>query len=218
MDPRVFEYCDVPPPFAAGNSPFHIKGQFYIQQLRALDRLDPGGAAVTRARLPPDLREFCEQRFLSAGWYDVLPLVRLAMFEAECRGEDCRELTRRQAERAAEHGMRGVYKRFIPLVLPQTVAMGWFGSRMVAGISQFYDFAPATVSEPSDSHTLTLERDGMPLCMLEWWSINATNYALTVLRLAGVKDLRGEYSYTTSPASGPVALGRVAISIRRPKK
>jgi hypothetical protein len=206
---RTFEHCDVPPPQPAGKSPFHIKGQFYIQAMRALDR-----SRADRARMPTDLRDFCAQRFLASSWYDALPLVRIAMFEADHRGQDVRELTREQAERAAEHGLRGVYKLFVPLFMPQTVVMRTLGARMVAAIGQFYDFAPAKVIEPSDSHTLTIERADVPLCMLEWWSINATHYALTALKIAGVKDVRGEYAYS----AGDSGLGRVVISIRRAKR
>ena len=66
---RVFEYCDAPLPFPPGQSPFHIKGQFYIQTMRALQRIDKPLVAL----LPDDLRAFCSQEFLASQWYDVLP-------------------------------------------------------------------------------------------------------------------------------------------------
>src|SRR5262249_54364062 len=77
--PRVFEFCDVPPPFAPGQSPFHIKGQFYLQAMRALQRV----GKPLEELLPQDLRAFCSQEFLASQWYDVLPFPRLAMIEAD---------------------------------------------------------------------------------------------------------------------------------------
>jgi hypothetical protein len=210
-DPRVFEYCDAPPPFAPGKSPFHIKGQFYIQAMRALQRLDKPLAAL----LPEELQAFCSQEFLASQWYDVLPFPRLAMIEAGARECDVRELTRQQAHRAAEHGLKGVYRLFLPLVLPQDFALRTIGARMVSAIKQFYDFGPAAVVEPSDSHTLTIERQDVPLCMIEWWSINATGYAERALMLAGLKEPRLAYRYEKTGLSHAVPVGRVVITIER---
>jgi hypothetical protein len=210
-DPRVFEYCDAPPPFPPGQSPFHIKGQFYIQAMRALQRIDKPLDAL----LPEDLRAFCSQVFLASQWYDVLPFPRLAMIEAGARDCDVRELTRQQAHRAAEHGLKGVYRLFLPLVVPQQIAMRSLGTRMVSAIKQFYDFGPAAVIEPSGSHTLTIERCEVPLCMIEWWSINATGYAEKALTLAGVKQPTLTYRYEETGLAHGVGIGRVVIAIER---
>jgi hypothetical protein len=210
-DPRVFEYCETPPPFLPGTSPFHIKGQFYIQAMRALSRLE----RPLDGLLPEDLKAFCAQEFLASQWYDVLPFPRLAMIEAAARACDVRDLTRRQAHRAAEHGLRGVYRFFLPLVLPQDFALRSLGARMVSAIKQFYDFGPAAVIEPSDSHTLTIERRDVPLCMIEWWSINASGYAEKALALCGVKELTLSYRYEESGVAHALRVGRVVISISR---
>jgi hypothetical protein len=210
-DPRVFEYCETPPPFAPGESPFHIKGQFYIQAMRALARLD----TPVEALLPDDLRAFCGQHFLASQWYDVLPFPRLAMIEAGARNCDVRDLTRQQAHRAAEHGLKGVYRLFLPLVLPQDIALRGLGGRMVSAIKQFYDFGPAAVVEPTDSQTLTIERREVPLCMIEWWSINAAGYAERALVLAGLKPPALEYRYAQTGTIDAVPVGRVVITVHR---
>lgn len=211
-EPRVFEYCDGPLPFPPGQSPFHIKGQFYLQAMRALQRCDK----PLEALLPDDLRTFCTQEFLASQWYDVLPFPRLAMIEAGARGEgDVREFTRQQAHRAAEHGLKGVYRLFLPLVLPQGFALRSLGARMVRAIQQFYDFGPAAMVEPSGPHTLTIERRDVPLCMIEWWSINATGYAEKALILAGVKQPSLTYRYEETGGAHGVPLGCVVITIER---
>jgi hypothetical protein len=143
-DARVFEYSHEPLPFPPGQSPFHIKGQFYIQQMRALKRLERQGFGPVTDMLPADL-----------------------------------------------------------------------GARMVRAIAQFYDFAPAAVIPPSDSHILTVERAEVPLCMIEWFSINARGYAESALQIAGVPNIASEHSYAPTGESHGVPVGRVVMTIQR---
>jgi hypothetical protein len=160
-DPRVFEYCDAPLPLPLGQSPFHIKGQFYIHQfyiqtMRVLQQIDKPLDALLPGR-PPRLLQPGVSR---VAVYDVLPFPRLAMIEADARGGcDVREFTRQQAHRAAEH----IYRLFLPLLLPRGVALRSLGARMVSAIKKFHDFGPAAVVEPSGPHTLTVERREVPL-------------------------------------------------------
>jgi hypothetical protein len=205
---KPFEYCAGPPPVEFGKSPFHIKGQFYLQALRALER-------VPNVRLSPELRAFTAQKFLASGWYDVLPFPWLEMAQAEALGKDVREVTREQAHRAAQHALRGVYRLFVPLLLPQSIAMRTLGERMCSGIGQFYDFAPAKMIDPSDSHNLTIERIGVPMCIAEWYAINASNFMEVGLGLAGVKKLSVSYEYRESGSAHGIAVGRVVIRIKR---
>ncbi len=164
--------------------------------------------------LPEDLRAFCAQEFLASQWYDVLPFPRLAMIEAGARGVDVRALTREQAQRAAEHGLKGIYRLFLPVV-PQGMALRSLGARMVSAIKQFYDFGPAAVVEPSGSHVLTVERRDVPLVMIEWWSVNAVGYAEKALLLAGVDAPRLAFRYEETGADRGVRVGRVVITIER---
>ena len=74
---------------------------------------------------------------------------------------------------------------------------------------------PAAEIEPSGPHTLTIERRDVPLCMIEWWSINATGYAEKALILAGVKQPTLTYRYEETGVAHGVPLGRVVITIDR---
>lgn len=138
------------------------------------------------------------------------------MIEADAHGGgDVREFTRQQAQLAAEHGLKGIYRLFLPRVLPQGVALPTLGARMVSAIKQFYDFGPAAVIGPSGPHTLTIERREVPLCMIEWWSINATGYAEKAPMLAGVKEPTLTYRHEETGVSHAVPLGRVILTINR---
>jgi hypothetical protein len=137
------------------------------------------------------------------------------MIEAALLKRDVRELTFEQAQSAARHGVKSVYKLLIPLFLPKTVALRTLGARMVRAIAQFYDFAPAAVIPPSDSHLLTVERAEVPLCMIEWFSINARGYAESALQIAGVPNIASEHSYAPTGESHGVPVGRVVITIQR---
>jgi hypothetical protein len=160
-DPRVFEYCDAPLPFPPGQSPFHIKGQFYIQAMRALQQLGKPLDALYPTTSAPSAT-----RFLASQWYDVL-FFRLAMIEADARGSRDVWFTRQQAYRAAEHGLgdiqallAGAWQKW-PCAVS---ARAWYrpsSSSMISGRRRSSPLA----------YTLTIERRDVPLCMIEWWSI-----------------------------------------------
>src|SRR6185503_16213809 len=104
-----FKYCDEPLPFPPGESPFHIKGEFYRQLCEWISFHDArcqGG--VTRVLEREGLRAFAGQAFLSSAFYDILPLPRIVMAVAEARGRDVRELASAMGKGAVEGQMKGV--------------------------------------------------------------------------------------------------------------
>lgn len=63
-------------PFAAGSSPFRLKGIVYRAHCEYAAAFIPGGERAVNAMLTrSDLRAFFEQRFLASSWYDALPIV-----------------------------------------------------------------------------------------------------------------------------------------------
>jgi hypothetical protein len=178
-----FKYCEDPLPFPPGQSPFHIKGEFYRQMgewLAFHDGKCEGG--VTRALERAGLTAFAGQAFLASSYYDVLPLPRMVMAVAEARGKDVRDLTANMAKGAVEGQMKGVYAAFLSKLTPES-----FCQRFPQVVQYFYDFGSLAVT-PTESGAALL-RSGLPQCISEWWCLATAPFIEIPLRAAGAPDV-----------------------------
>lgn len=205
---RRFAYCDQPLPYPAGESPFHIKGEFYRQQSESIAHHDArSGGALRRILAREGLAEFASQQFLSSAMYDVLPLPRIVMAIAEARGRDVRELAGTMGRAAVEGQMRGVYSRFLTRLSTET-----FGQRFDQVIKHFYDFGPVTIEpEPSGAR---LVRSGMPLCIAEWWSLVTVPFVVIPLTASGARDVAVEWRIEPRGLDRGVPMGDVRWEVR----
>ena len=178
-----FKYCDEPLPFPPGESPFHIKGEFYRQLVESLsfyDARSQGG--VSRVLEREGLKEFAGQAVLSSAFYDVLPLPRMVMAVAEARGKDVRDLTAGMAKGAVEGQMKGVYARLLTKLTPDL-----FCQRFPQVVQYFYDFGSLAVT-PAESGADML-RTGLPQCISEWWCLATVPFIEMPLTAAGAHDV-----------------------------
>lgn len=203
-----FQYCDQPLPFRPGDSPFHIKGEFYRQQSEATayhDRKTGGG--LTRILQREGLAEFAGQAFLSSALYDVLPLPRIVMAVAEVRGRDVHEVTSGMGRAAVEGQMKGVYSRFLSRLTTEN-----FCQRFDQVIKHFYDFGPVTLTPAGSGARLV--RKGVPLCIAEWWSLVTVPFVVVPLTASGARDVTAEWRIEPRGQEHGVATGDVTWDVR----
>jgi hypothetical protein len=206
---RRFLHCEGPLPCAAGESPFHIKGEFWRQLGGVIAHNDGrSGGAVTRVLEREGIREFATQPFLASSLYDVLPMPRVVMAVAEARGRDLRELTAKMGRVSAESQMSGVYGNLLRAVTPDN-----FAARFGPTITYFYDFAPLT-GEAQDDGSVRLFRDGVPLCVAEWWSIVTTQFVEVVLAGHAASRVRVDWKIAPTGAERGVPCGTVTGDVR----
>jgi len=203
-----FLYCDQPLPYPPGDSPFHIKGEFYRQQSESIahhDRKSEGG--LTRILQREGLAEFARQSFLSSALYDVLPLPRIVMAIAEARGRDVHEMTSTMGRAAVEGQLNGVYSRFLSRLSTDN-----FCRRFDQVIRHFYDFGPVTLA-PAGSGARLL-RTGVPLCIAEWWSLVTVPFVVIPLTASGARDVTAEWRVEPRGQEHGVATGDVVWGVR----
>lgn len=182
-----FTYCDEPLPYPPGQSPFHIKGEFYRQQAESIAYHDgKSGGALTRILEREGLLEFARQPFLSSAVYDVLPLPRIVTAAAEARGRDVCEMTSGMGRAAVEGQMTGVYARFLNQLTPAN-----FCQRFDQVIRHFYDFGPVTITAVEGGAHLV--RAGVPLCIAEWWSLVTVPFVVVPLTASGAREVTAEW-------------------------
>jgi hypothetical protein len=169
--------------FTPGTSPFHVKGHVWQGALEYYPTRVPGGRAALDARLDPELRAFCGQRFLAASWYDALPINRVSETVARLCGVDQQEILRDRSRWQAERDIRGIYRMLVKLVSPETVA-----TRFGRVILQYFDFGSSEARILGPGRCEIIER-GIPvplaLCMVPI----AEGWAATALTHAGAREV-----------------------------
>jgi hypothetical protein len=203
-----FRYCDRPLAYPPGESPFHIKGEFYRQTAAAVahhDQKSQGGLRRILAR--EGLLDFARQEFLASAMYDVLPMPYIVMAVAEARGRDVRELTSGMGQAAVKQQMSGVYARVLSGLTPER-----FTQRFDQVISHFYDFAPVQVSPASGGARVV--RAGMPLSVAEWWSLVTQPFVEVPLTANGARDVSVEWTIRPTGTDRGVEVGEVVWDVR----
>lgn len=206
---RRFLHCDGPLPCAAGESPFHIRGEFWRQMACVVAHHDQKtGGGVTRVLEREGAAGFAKQGFLPSSLYDVLPMPRVVMAVAEARARDLRELTAKMGRASAEAQMSGVYGNLLRAVTPDN-----FAARFGPTITYFYDFAPLS-GEDLPGGGVRLFRDGVPLCIAEWWSIVTGQFADVVLTGHGARSVTVEWEIDPTGVDRGVPCGTVSGDVR----
>ena len=98
-------------PFDIGGSPFRVKGNPYVGLFEHADRVLPGGRdAVLQQVERPDLLAFLSQPFMPSGWYDLYPLLGLAVAAGKLVGQSGAAFTRRRSAEQADEDIHGIYR------------------------------------------------------------------------------------------------------------
>ena len=206
---RSFLHCEGALPCPAGTSPYRIKGEFWRQMALVIEHNDgrtSGG--VTRVLEREGIADYATQAFLASSLYDVLPMPRVVMAVAEARSRDLRELTAKMGRASAESQMSGVYGNLMRAVTPDN-----FAARFGSTITYFYDFAPLT-GEDLPGGGVRLFRDGVPLCVAEWWSIVTRQFVDVVLTGHGASRVTVEWRIAPTEVERGVPCGTVTGDVR----
>jgi len=206
---RSFLHCEEPLPCAAGTSPFRIKGEFWRQTAGVIAYHDwKTAGAVTRVLEREGIAAFATQSFLASTLYDVLPMPRVVMAVAEARGRDLRELTEKMGRASADSQLNGVYGNLLRAVTPEN-----FAARFGPTITYFYDFAPLA-GEDLPGGGARLFRDGVPLCIAEWWTIVTGQFAEAVLAGHGARRVQIDWKIEPTAVDRGVPCGSVSGEVR----
>ncbi len=207
---RAFAHCEGPLPCPPGESPFHIKGEFYRQLSSTIDVYDQRTHGAVRAALGrSELAGFMAEKFLSSSLYDVLPIPRVFMLLAQTLGRDVHELTRHLGKNAIEMSMKGVYESLFARLTPQN-----FAERFGTIIPHIYDFAPAVVTRAADGNGGSLVRDGVPLCIAEWWCVVTVPFVEVPLAANGARDISISWKVEPRGARGNIPLAKVSWKLQ----
>jgi hypothetical protein len=169
-------------PFAAGTSPFRIKGVTYQGHVDYASSFIPGGeSAILDGFRDPALRTFFAQQFLAASWYDALPMVPAWHLCAKLLGQNPGDFLRERTRHQALRDIQGVYRFILKLASAQAIAL-----RAPRVVQQYFDFGSTEASVIRPGLVRAVVR-GVPELLAPWLRIVGETFLLVALELAGVK-------------------------------
>jgi hypothetical protein len=167
-------------PCPPGESPFHIKGNFYrgfvLGAAAAVGFDSLCGVLADEA-----LVSFVKQPFLAAGRYDVFPFVPLTFAIASLRGARIEELVRASTAAQARYDAAHAYKMIFASHGPEEIAV-----RVARFNSQIYDFGEFASSAVGPGR-IVLDFDFIPAFLEPWFRPMHVAYAQEALRIVGAK-------------------------------
>jgi hypothetical protein len=168
-------------PFRAGTSPFHVKGVAYLGHVDYAEKHIPGGAQVVAAAMHDTaLREFLEQKFLAASWYDVFPMVPVWYACAKLLHQNPTDFLRERMRYQAASDIHGVYRFLLKLASAKAIAL-----RLPRVMQQYFDFG-VSESRVVGPGLVRAKVSGVPEPIVPWFRLAGETYTAIALELAGI--------------------------------
>jgi len=189
-----------PLPFEPGKSPFRIKGLAYAGHLEYVKQHAPGGVdAMLSGFRDPRLTEFWQQRFLSASWYDIVPLVVAGHVCARQCSMTFSGFVRARSTFQANLDLSGIHRFLLKLASPGMVI-----TRLPLLQAQYIDFPGRGEAQMVQPGVAILQRAQLPLMLAKWFAVVNDTYAEAVVVAAGAKNvlIRSEYNVRDVPSHG----------------
>ena len=180
--------------FAAGTSPFRVKGLGWLAAREYYERVVPGGMAAVRRSIAASgdaaLLRFVDTPFVAGGWYDALPAMSVSRAAARLADMPHAQLLRENAAWMADRDLRGVYRVLLGLASVEMVAL-----RLPRLSMQYLDFghAEAKVAGPRFVEAC---RFGVPAPLVSWFTFGSQGFIPVALKLAGARSVRVRHGKT----------------------
>jgi hypothetical protein len=157
----------------------------------------PGGreAYLKALSFDPQMAAFHSQIFLSAIWYDFMPLVCAGVTCARAMNMDFEAFIAYRARYQAELDLRGVYK-----VLLAVTPNSFLARKLTTVLARYFDFGEPVVIEEHVGHVICEVRR-VPQMFASWMRACFTGFIQAVLEQGGAKDVT---VYATSSAAEEV--------------
>jgi hypothetical protein len=165
----------------------------------------PGGLASVLERLDVAHRAFFEQHFLTASWYDALPMLPLSAAAAAALGKPHYEAMRDRASVQVESDASGVYRVILGMASVEMLV-----PRLPRAMMQYFDFGEASATLTSKT-TCEVTHAGVPMPIVPLGVPLADGFLSTALRLAGATEISFD---ADPPERDGVAFGTPTYKLR----
>jgi hypothetical protein len=199
----------LPPGFSGGGSGFRVKGALYRGAFEFYEQHVPGGlGAVQDALLDDEVRAFFQQPFLAGSWYDVLPMMPLALAAARVKNVPYAAMLRERGRLQAEADLGGIHKRLLDVGSPEELL-----SRLPRATSQYFDFGTTDVETAGRGHVVG-RRTKMPTALVTWHTSGTEGYLLGALERVGASKPHVRWKNTVEePSDGAIPTVTIPFEI-----
>jgi hypothetical protein len=163
---------------------FNAKGLVYLGAYDFYAERVPDGCEAVTAQLEPATATFFKQRFLTGGWYDVMPILPISRGAARAAQCPWPRFIRQNAIWLAERDLRGIYRVVVSIASAELVVQ-----RLPELSLRYFDFGDAA-GKMVDDRVFEADRYGIPEPLVEWFSIVTSGFVPVALGLAGAKNVR----------------------------
>jgi hypothetical protein len=170
-------------PYVMPDTPFRVKGVVFTATRPYFDLHVAGGYDALLAALPPVLRDFMTQPFVSGALYEVMHVPDLINYEARVARSDPDIYLRARARWQAERDLGGIYK-LIARTAPAAIVV----RRTMVLLPQIFNFGKAHILGES-ANSVRVEVTDIPVPLVGWLERVIVVYARTVAdhaKLVGV--------------------------------
>jgi hypothetical protein len=200
--------ADRPSPSTSDRASFRAKGLVFLGAREFYAEHVPGGCDAVRAQLDPGLVAFFDQRFLSGGWYDVMPILPISVAAARAAAKAQPKIVRENAEWMAKRDLRGIYRLILAVASVEMVV-----EKLPDLSLRYFDFGRAD-GRMIGEKVFESTRFGIPAPLADWFAIVTTGFVPVALELAGAKSVRVRGSpHTADGHANGVALMRTKFEI-----
>jgi hypothetical protein len=164
------------------DTPFRVKGVVFTATRPYFDKHVDGGYDALLDSLPPSLRDFMSQPFVSGAQYEVMHIPDLVNYEARAARSDPDVYLRARSRWQAERDLGGVYK-----LIARAAPAGIVVRRSMVLLPQIFNFGKAQMRSESANHA-HVEISGIPLPLVPWLERVIVVYVSTVIEYARIVD------------------------------
>jgi hypothetical protein len=195
--------------FAPGESPFLAKGIVFLTARGFYEQRVPGGIAAVHEKISdPATVTFLQQRFLTGGWYDLLPILTASAAAARVCQMSTLELVRETAKWQAEHDLTGIYRMVLAIASPAAVAQ-----RLPSLSKQYFNFGEAD-GRMVEEQAFESNRWGIPAPLEGWFATVTAGYVPVALEKAGARNVRVRWDSAPDAKLHGVPTVRIKFDIR----
>jgi hypothetical protein len=180
---------------------FRAKGLVFLGAREFYDERLKGGCTAVSDLLDPDVRAFFEQRFLTGGWYDVMPILAISMAAARAARVPHPRIVRENAEWMAKRDLRGIYRLIVAVASVELIV-----ARLPDLSLRYFDFGHAD-GKMVGERLFESNRYGIPAPLADWFVYATAGFVPVALETAGAREVRVRAAPHVADGQAPPAGG-----------
>ena len=172
-----------------GGGPFLARGLVYVASLNYVEKKTPGGLQALLKHVGDSrITSFFEQLFITAGKYDIAPLIALHVAAADLEGTSTEHFCHARSRESAEHDIKGIYRMLLRFTSTTKVA-----EKLPHAFNRYFSPCRCRLTGVSRGQ-LRASFAQFPEPTAGWYVQAVEGFVSRALEMAGAEDVRFKWS------------------------